>query len=195
MHTLARVAAALIISAHPLPTASHSRLSDSEEPPSISSYRIVLSDFPVASPQALAGITEGISLADQQAAQEAAAPPVRPSKSSQNAPQASVIQKTYDLSAIQQIAYDLCQQAFGSGQYPYLANIVRVESGWRVNATEPTSGAYGLGQALPASKMAAYGSDYRTNPETQLRWLLAYIAGRYGTPEAAWSFHLSHGWY
>ena len=62
-------------------------------------------------------------------------------------------------------------------------------------AENPTSGAYGIPQALPAVKMAAAGSDWETNPATQIEWGLAYIAGTYGSPCAANSFKLSNGWY
>ncbi|MWV50230.1 hypothetical protein GRS96_13225 [Rathayibacter sp. VKM Ac-2803] len=61
------------------------------------------------------------------------------------------------------------------------------ESGWRWNALNRSSGAYGIPQALPASKMATYGSDYQTNAATQIDWGLAYIADVYGSPCTAWS--------
>lgn len=61
------------------------------------------------------------------------------------------------------------------------------ESGWRWNALNRSSGAYGIPQALPASKMATYGADYQTNAATQIDWGLAYISDRYGSPCAAWS--------
>jgi uncharacterized protein YabE (DUF348 family) len=71
------------------------------------------------------------------------------------------------------------------------------EGGWRVNATNAYSGAYGIPQALPGSKMASIGPDWRTNPATQITWGLNYIQGRYGTPCGAWGFWQSHspGWY
>ena len=71
------------------------------------------------------------------------------------------------------------------------------ESGWRVNATNPYTGAYGIPQALPGSKMATVGADWQTNPATQITWGLNYIQGRYGTPCNAWAFWNSHspGWY
>ena len=62
------------------------------------------------------------------------------------------------------------------------------ESSWRVDARNPSSGAYGIPQAYPASRMAAAGPDWRTNPRTQIRWGLDYIKSRYGTPCAAWTF-------
>lgn len=73
-------------------------------------------------------------------------------------------------------------------QWPFLDTLWSHESGWRTTAGNPTSGAYGIPQSLPASKMADHGSDYRTNPKTQIAWGLDYIAGRYGSPQAAWDF-------
>lgn len=69
------------------------------------------------------------------------------------------------------------------------------ESKWNVRADNPTSSAYGIPQALPGSKMASAGRDWRTNPATQIRWGLGYISSRYGTPCAAWSHSQSHNWY
>ncbi|MFG2911252.1 lytic transglycosylase domain-containing protein, partial [Kitasatospora sp. NPDC048286] len=62
-------------------------------------------------------------------------------------------------------------------------------------ATNPSSGSYGLGQALPASKMASAGADWKTNPTTQIKWALDYMNTRYGSPNAAWNFWQSHHWY
>ena len=76
-----------------------------------------------------------------------------------------------------------------------LVNLWNRESGWRVNAGNASSGAYGIPQALPGSKMASEGADWATNGETQIRWGLKYIAGRYGSPSNAWNNFLSNGWY
>jgi len=86
------------------------------------------------------------------------------------------------------------QQIFGS-QYSCAANIIERESGWNVYATNPGSGAYGLPQALPGSKMAAFGADWQTNPATQLEWMLNYVNSTYGGACAAWSFWQAHSWY
>ena len=72
--------------------------------------------------------------------------------------------------------------------------IVSHESGWRVNATNPSSGAYGLPQALPGSKMASAGHDWRTNPVTQLKWMKGYVS-RYGGGPGAAAFWRAHHWY
>lgn len=69
------------------------------------------------------------------------------------------------------------------------------ESGWNPRSHNKRSGAHGIPQALPGSKMASEGSDYYTNPEPQIRWGLKYIAGRYGSPSRAWAHFCSKGWY
>lgn len=76
-----------------------------------------------------------------------------------------------------------------------LDNLWSRESGWRHTAHNRSTGAYGIPQALPGDKMAAFGADWATNPDTQIRWGLAYIAGRYGTPCGAWSHFTTKRWY
>jgi hypothetical protein len=85
--------------------------------------------------------------------------------------------------------------AYGSGQFDCFNNIIMRESKWDVNATNPSSGAYGIPQALPGSKMATIASDWRTNPATQIIWGIEYMKDRYGSPCSAWGFKASHGWY
>jgi hypothetical protein len=84
---------------------------------------------------------------------------------------------------------------YGSGQFSCFDNIIMRESKWDINATNPSSGAYGIPQALTGSKMASEGSDWRNNPATQIIWGIKYMKDRYGSPCAAWSFKSSHGWY
>ncbi|NUS72875.1 MAG: lytic transglycosylase domain-containing protein [Corynebacteriales bacterium] len=83
---------------------------------------------------------------------------------------------------------------FGTDQMSCLEKLWDKESGWRVNAANP-SGAYGIPQSLPGSKMAAYGDDWETNPVPQIKWGLMYIKDRYSTPCGAWSTFQSQGWY
>jgi len=73
--------------------------------------------------------------------------------------------------------------------------LIKSESNWVVTATNPSSGAYGIPQSLPGSKMATEGADWRTNPATQIRWGLRYVKEVYGTPCGAWSFKQGHNWY
>jgi hypothetical protein len=84
---------------------------------------------------------------------------------------------------------------YGSNQFDCFNNIIMRESKWRVNATNPSSGAYGIPQALPGSKMATIASDWRTNPATQIIWGIEYMKDRYGSPCGAWSFKSANGWY
>jgi uncharacterized protein YabE (DUF348 family) len=84
---------------------------------------------------------------------------------------------------------------FGEDQWPCLYNLWMRESGWRTTAGNQSSGAYGIPQALPASKMASVGPDYLTNAATQITWGLGYVKGRYGTPCGAWSSFQTKGWY
>ncbi|WP_418062236.1 lytic transglycosylase domain-containing protein [Pimelobacter simplex] len=84
---------------------------------------------------------------------------------------------------------------FSSDQFGCLDSLWTRESNWRVNADNPTSSAYGIPQALPGSKMSSEGSDWATNPATQIRWGLGYIKNRYGSPCSAWGHSESVGWY
>ncbi|WP_129309405.1 transglycosylase SLT domain-containing protein [Streptomyces sp. L2] len=95
-------------------------------------------------------------------------------------------------SSAQAIAHKMIPDA---AQYNAFNKIVSHESGWNVSATNGSSGAYGLVQALPGSKMASAGSDWKTNPATQIKWGLDYMKSRYGSPVAAWSFWQANGWY
>lgn len=93
----------------------------------------------------------------------------------------------------QQMAADI--YGWTGTQWSCLDNLWTRESNWRTEAGNKSSGAYGIPQALPGDKMAKYGSDWLTNPATQIRWGLAYIKGRYSTPCGAWSHFTSHNWY
>lgn len=80
-------------------------------------------------------------------------------------------------------------------QWAALAALWNRESGWNQYARNSSSGAYGIPQSLPASKMASAGGDWMTNPATQIRWGLGYIAQRYGNPGNAWAHEAAYGWY
>lgn len=84
---------------------------------------------------------------------------------------------------------------WGDDQFSCLVLLWNRESGWRANAENPSSGAYGIPQALPGSKMASAGADWRTNGATQVNWGLSYIADRYGSPCGAWDHSERTGWY
>ena len=82
-----------------------------------------------------------------------------------------------------------------SSQFGCLVSLWNLESGWNVYASNPSSGAYGIPQALPGSNMASAGPDWQSNAATQIRWGLTYIQGTYGSPCAAWSHEEADGWY
>jgi len=79
--------------------------------------------------------------------------------------------------------------------WPSLLTMWNHESGWRQNADNPGSSAYGIPQALPGSKMASAGSDWRTSSATQIAWGLGYIQARYNDPCGAWNWWQAHHWY
>lgn len=94
------------------------------------------------------------------------------------------------------IAWELLQaRGWGEAEYNCLVALWQRESGWNHYAENRSSGAYGIPQALPGSKMASAGADWRTNPRTQIVWGLGYIQNRYGTPCGAWNAFLTKGWY
>lgn len=86
-------------------------------------------------------------------------------------------------------------RGWGMDQYSCLVKLWTRESNWRVNANNRSSGAYGIPQALPGSKMASAGADWMTNPETQIRWGLGYISGRYHTACRALAHSDEFNWY
>jgi hypothetical protein len=100
-------------------------------------------------------------------------------------------QSSYSVSQIQAMA----RQMVASGQFQCFSNIVDHESSWNYRAVNASSGAYGLFQALPGSKMSSVGADWQTNPATQIKWGLNYMNSRYGSPCEAWSFWQANHWY
>jgi hypothetical protein len=87
------------------------------------------------------------------------------------------------------------KRGWGADQFQCLVTLWNRESGWRVNAANGSSGAYGIPQSLPGSKMASAGADWRTSATTQITWGLNYIAGSYGSPCGALSHSYANGWY
>jgi hypothetical protein len=95
----------------------------------------------------------------------------------------------------QSIAYGLLASfGFSTSQFSCLQSLWNRESGWSYDAENP-SGAYGIPQSLPGSKMASAGADWQTNPRTQIIWGLGYIKNVYGSPCAAWNFELANNYY
>jgi hypothetical protein len=86
-------------------------------------------------------------------------------------------------------------RGWSESEFNCLVPLWKKESGWNAAAMNKSSGAYGIPQALPGSKMASAGADWQTNANTQIEWGLSYISGRYGTPCGAWGHSVSVGWY
>ncbi len=103
---------------------------------------------------------------------------------------------TSDARALQNYAHGLVVGTYGwsEADFTSLVSLWNKESGWNPHAGN-SSGAYGIPQALPGSKMAAYGDDYLDNGETQIKWGLNYIKTTYGSPSAAWAHFCRFGWY
>ena len=103
---------------------------------------------------------------------------------------------TYTGQDPQEIAHiQVAARGWSDAEFQCLVNLWNRESRWNPYAQNASSGAYGIPQALPGSKMASAGADWQTNPATQITWGLGYIAGRYGTPCAAWGHSNAVGWY
>ncbi|MEU5000793.1 transglycosylase SLT domain-containing protein [Streptomyces sp. NPDC021622] len=100
-------------------------------------------------------------------------------------------QTSYSVADVQAMA----RQMVPGDQFQCFSNIVDHESTWNYQASNPSSGAYGLVQALPGSKMASAGADWQTNPATQIKWGLNYMNDRYGSPCGAWDFWQANNWY
>ena len=100
-----------------------------------------------------------------------------------------------DPGTAQSVAFGLLASfGFSTSQFSCLQSLWNRESGWSYDAENP-SGAYGIPQALPGSKMASAGADWQTNPRTQIMWGLGYIRDVYGSPCSAWNFELANNYY
>jgi hypothetical protein len=151
--------------------------------------------------QELAAAQARARAAARKAAAKAAASKAAASKAAAqpSAEQAQVEQQdavTTASGSPQQIAEQmLSQYGWSSSQFSCLDPLWTQESGWNVYAENPSSGAYGIAQALPGSEMASAGSDWESDAATQIRWGLTYITDRYGSPCAAWAHEEADGWY
>jgi hypothetical protein len=86
------------------------------------------------------------------------------------------------------------QRGWSPGEFTCLVNLWNRESGWNTHAYNP-SGAYGIPQSLPGSKMSAFGADWQNDYRVQIQWGLSYVSGRYGSPCGAWGHSQGYGWY
>ena len=125
------------------------------------------------------------------AASAAPAPAAAPS-----APVAETAAAGTDAASAQAVARSMMgSYGWGDDQFSCLVSLWNRESSWDYQAENASSGAYGIPQSLPGSKMGSVGADWRTNPTTQIIWGLGYISGRYGSPCSAWAHSEATGWY
>ncbi|MFJ8820399.1 lytic transglycosylase domain-containing protein [Streptomyces sp. NPDC102467] len=129
--------------------------------------------------------------AEKEAKERAEAKKAAASRSATRDASSFSTQSSYSVGQIQAMA----RQMVPSGQFQCFSNIVNHESSWNYRASNASSGAYGLFQALPASKYSSAGADWQTNPATQIKWGLNYMDSRYGSPCEAWSFWQANSWY
>jgi hypothetical protein len=153
----------------------------------------------VAAQQAAQAAAAARAAAARQAAQQAAAQAAQQAAASAPpavtppAPPAPPV--AVSSGSAQQIAMSMLgAYGWSSSEFSCLNDLWSRESGWRTTAENP-SGAYGIPQALPGSKMASAGADWATSATTQIRWGLGYIKGQYGSPCGAWSHEEATGWY
>ncbi|HEU5127892.1 MAG TPA: hypothetical protein VFU12_07885 [Glycomyces sp.] len=128
--------------------------------------------------------------------EEAPEPVEEPAQEEPSGPSVSIAADCSEYSGNKAVGCTMTLDAgWGLGEFSCLESLWDRESGWNETAANPSSGAYGIPQSLPGDKMASHGSDWQTNPATQIAWGLDYIEGRYGNPCGAWSHSESNGWY
>ncbi len=125
----------------------------------------------------------------------APAPAAAPAAAPAPAPAAAPVAIDDPAGAQAYAASQLGSYGWAPGQMECLHKLWTKESDWKTTATNPSSGAYGVVQSLPATKMASAGADYRTNYRTQINWGLNYVQERYGSPCGALNFHYANNWY
>lgn len=189
MHRTLAAGAALAVLA--VPVALTVAPSSAEAPASRSEARLAAASAAVAAQQAHVGPRTEVE-AMQAAA--AAAPSMRSAIADARA---EALRERYTPAYARDYAqrYMRKHYGWGDGEFQALVQLWTRESNWDYTATNPTSGAYGIPQSLPASKMASEGDDWRTSPEPQIRWGLRYIRDTYGSPSATVAFWNANGWY
>ena len=135
--------------------------------------------------------------AEEEAQRKAAEEEAARKKAEEEAAARAAISSNQSVAVLQEYARNLVINTYGwsNDDFVALVNLWNRESGWKVTAGNPYSGAYGIPQSLPGNKMATEGADWATNGETQIRWGLKYILNTYGSPSGAWAHFLQKNWY
>ncbi len=135
--------------------------------------------------------------AEEEAQKKAAEEEAARKKAEEEAAARAAISSNQSVAVLQEYARNLVINTYGwsNDDFVALVNLWNRESGWKVTAGNPYSGAYGIPQSLPGNKMATEGADWASNGETQIRWGLKYILNTYGSPSVAWAHFLQKNWY
>jgi hypothetical protein len=162
----------------------------------IEAQRVAAEQAAAATAQAAAEQAAAQALADQAAAKAAAAKAAAAATAKATArPAPTTIVPSSPAPASGSVK-DFASSLVGGGeQFACLDRLFQKESGWNAAASNRSSGAFGIPQALPGSKMASAGADWATNPNTQVVWGVGYVNGRYGSACAAWAAWQAKGWY
>ena len=163
--------------------------SASDQAPAVAAQPAPLAVEPAAAKSAVSSRTVA---ADRTSSSRASRSSSRASFRPSNAPYRFASKRFNHWYAKRYMAY---RYSWHSKQYRCLAVMWGKESAWNEKAHNGSSGAHGIPQAMPGSKMATFGANWRSNPTTQIKWGLSYIRGVYKSPCRAWSFWRSHSWY
>ena len=196
--TGATISGGLLASQPGLVSASADRPSDSQLRSAVADLDLALTDESATEGGATAAaeVPEREPVLSRSSDRRAAADPVKEAALAVDGVNAVTGQEDLSDADPREIARALLAEfGFSTDQFSCLDSLYTRESNWNVYADNPTSSAYGIPQALPGSKMASAGSDWATNPVTQIRWGLGYIEDRYGSPCGAWGHSQSNGWY
>jgi hypothetical protein len=158
------------------------------------SYTVTVPPPPAPKPTAAPKPADKVAPKPKAAAPAVPAVHAAPTAATAAAP-APVTWDTSPGSAQSYAASKLSSYGWGQDQMSCLVPLWNKESTWNYQASNPGSGAYGIPQSLPGSKMASAGADWQTNPQTQINWGLGYIKGSYGSPCGAWGHSQATGWY
>ncbi|MEK0155057.1 hypothetical protein [Arthrobacter oryzae] len=180
-------------------TGAESALTSAETESKLAFEKILVSAMPAPASVSMTAQSSEEKTAEQkapEAAPEASAPAPAPAAAPEPAPAPAPPVAVDDPAAAQAYAASqLGNYGWAADQMQCLVTLWTKESDWKTTATNPSSGAYGVVQSLPAEKMASAGADYRTNFRTQINWGLNYVKERYGSPCDALNFHYANNWY
>ena len=184
-------AKATIASANTVIASADSKVDASELKTTVSQ----LADYRLLSVGRTVALTDATQAAAAQTAAAVAAADAQAAAAAAAAAEAARVANTPDGARATARQLAASQYGWGDDQFQCLDRLWTKESGWNVNASNGSSGATGIPQSLPGSKMASAGADWATSAATQITWGLGYIAGSYGSPCSAWSHSQSVNWY